>query len=328
MAPSVDITPKENWVLFRADSDLDKLEAELRVLDCDLPRVGPRQLQPGRERSKRNSATYIAELVRSILPNHHEQDAASDPVSTKPQKAQLYKIRIYGNTRELSILKPLAGESHRTCKHVWQLLEEDVKANGFVDLKVRELEGQFLKDLIKHHHGFSEVLTQRLILQLVRGIAYIHENNIAHCNINLETVVVELRVEAGKPELHLQITDFAHAAWQGVELCAHDIAACGLIAWKCVEGNRGSVFSGDRDIHDDFKNLRKPALHDQLRLPDLVQLKLYQTKEGIQTGLTHTGTTKGVVFINTYTLPIPGVEMREALKDPWLGGLDSDNAED
>ncbi|KAF7322116.1 Protein kinase domain-containing protein [Mycena kentingensis (nom. inval.)] len=144
--------------------------------------------------------------------------------------------------------------------------------DGSIDIVLDPFTGCTLQETIAQRDGMSERRANNLGKQLCQGVAYLHKNSIAHGSLNLTTVwATNPEKGAGRLKITALVKDEACAASTNADE-QFDCLCVGLIIWKCLTGNKGSVYltrSGQTRVsEDDFCGM--PTAED---IPNVIALK-------------------------------------------------------
>ncbi|KAJ7049730.1 kinase-like domain-containing protein [Mycena amicta] len=225
----------------------------------------------------------------------------------------------------------LEGLSEAAPSSICRLHDYFFNQDGTYDIILKPFAGGPLADLIEKRDGLSERMTKGLIEQLCNGVKYLHSNLIVNGNLNLTTVMVTDWNQSDVRAPRLQITDFGQAkrvdpdAVRSDEVYYDDRQACGIIAWKCMEGNKLSIFIGEEDADRDFEcelastTLNITSLHSLVVGFDKEGYRLWPSDAVIRfiRALLNKPESGPMSLLMDVDNSGP-MSMADAVKDPWL----------
>ncbi|KAJ7048135.1 kinase-like domain-containing protein [Mycena amicta] len=278
---------------------------------------------PGRKLS-----TYYDIHTVHGVPNTHQATLETDPKVVYTVKARRVP-RNHENLviTEISFLERLSEDAPSS---ICRLHDYFFNQDGTYDIILKPFAGGPLADLIEKRDGLSERMTKGLIEQLCNGVKYLHSNRIVNGNLNLTTVMVTHWNQSDVRAPQLQITDFGQAVLirsdASDKVYYDDRQACGIITWKCMEGNKVSIFIGEEDADGDFEcnlefaTLNITSLHSLVVGFDKDGYRLWPSDAVIRfiRALLNKPEKSGPMSQLMDIEDSGPMSMADAVKDPWL----------
>lgn len=228
-------TDMELWILKRSlFEDISNENPDLLdfLTEIVASRFGSRRPMADRVIGKYIANDIIGHGAFSIVYRGLHRDL-NRPVAIKMMRHNLALDPEFQNTFR-NEAKTIAAMNHPNIIHIYDI-EERYRTLFIIEELV---EGQSLKDMLRHLRAIPLKATVDFLIQLCTGLEYAHHRAIVHRDINATNILVQ-------PDDHLKILDFGLACPIGTE----DFSSSGNVAYMAPEQIESQALDQRTDIY-------------------------------------------------------------------------------